>query len=1014
MNAAAEPLPKRSRLKKAVVVVALSVAAYAILGFLVVPIFAKKAIVDGARDRLGRAASVEDLSFNPFTLAVTARGFRLMEADGKTVFASFDRLDADGSIVSVYHLAPVVDRLTLAGLKVSLVRDTDTHYNVSDVIARIAARPSTERAHFSLSNIRLTGARVDFDDRPKGAKHEVSDIDLAIPFVSNLPTHLKEFVQPNFAARVNGTPIHITGETLPFENSLRTHVALDLDSFDIPHYVEYSPSPLPVKIDGGKLDAKISVRFTQAAGKNPTVDVAGTMALRDLAVSAPGDGGSAKVGRIDVEIASLDPFAGLVNIPLVKVTEATAARGPWHVASAEVKDIRVDAPRKRVDIASAATSGGSVEITRQRDGIEMPLSLAKEESAKPDEAGPWTVALAKATIDGYRVTLHDATVRPALTQRVNVTHAEAAGLSTEKSAKGTMAARLALDKAGTVGVEGTFALSPLDVSATVDARHIDIVPARRYVEQFKTVGLKSGFASAKGTLTLRGEGDAMRVGYRGTAAVSNLATIDTAINEDLLNWDAVRLTGIAFQYAQNDPLSLAIGDITVDKAYSRVVLEADGKLNLQSLKAATPAEPEAPAPADAKPRNVRIDRIVFNDSRLNFTDHFIRPNYTADVGGLSGTVTNLSSDPSARGVVDLKGSYDKTSPVVIAGTVNPLSGDLFLDIAAKGQDIELPKLSAYSLRYAGYGITKGRLTLDVKYHIENGKLEGRNKIFLDQLTFGEHVDNPEATKLPVLFAVNLLKDSKGAINLELPISGSLDDPQFGIGALVTQIFTSLLKKAVTSPFSLLTAAFGGPGGGSNGSSGAPGSDDLAYVDFDPGRDEIGDDGKKKLDAVAKALLDRPAIRIEMAPGWDAQKDGAALKKAALARRLKEAKRATLGKDAPPVDEITLGAEEYPRYLKIVYDQEAPPKPAAKDDGAKKDAKGAAPPPVPASEMESFLLERVTVSDEDFRALASRRGDRVKAYLVAEGRLPAERVLVAEAPDAQTADAKSSRVSFTLK
>ncbi|MGZ5084128.1 MAG: DUF748 domain-containing protein, partial [Usitatibacter sp.] len=181
-------------MKKAVVVVALSVAAYAILGFLVVPIFAKKAIVDGARDRLGRAASVEDLSFNPFTLAVTARGFRLMEADGKTVFASFDRLDADGSIVSVYYLAPVVDRLTLAGLKVSLVRDTDTHYNVSDVIARIAARPSTERAHFSLSNIRLTGARVDFDDRPKGAKHEVSDIDLAIPFVSNLPTHLKEFV----------------------------------------------------------------------------------------------------------------------------------------------------------------------------------------------------------------------------------------------------------------------------------------------------------------------------------------------------------------------------------------------------------------------------------------------------------------------------------------------------------------------------------------------------------------------------------------------------------------------------------------------------------------------------------------------------------------------------------------------------------------------------------------------------------------------------------------------------
>src|SRR5205823_1051081 len=141
----------------------------------------------------------------------------------------------------------------------------------------------------------------------------------------------------------------------------------------------------------------------------------------------------------------------------------------------------------------------------------------------------------------------------------------------------------------------------------------------------------------------------------------------------------------------------------------------------------------APAPEpkeNLKPRNVRIDSISFADSRLNFTDHFIKPNYTADVGDLNGTVTGLSSEPSARGVVDLKGSYDKSSPVIIGGTINPLSGDLFLDIAAKGKDIDLPRLSAYSMRYAGYPITAGKLTLDVKYHVEDGKLDGRNNIVL--------------------------------------------------------------------------------------------------------------------------------------------------------------------------------------------------------------------------------------------------------------------------------------------
>jgi hypothetical protein len=345
--------------------------------------------------------------------------------------------------------------------------------------------------------------------------------------------------------------------------------------------------------------------------------------------------------------------------------------------------------------------------------------------------------------------------------------------------------------------------------------------------------------------------------------------------------------------------------------------------------------------------------------------------------------------------------------VTIAGTVNPLSGDLFVDIAAKGKDIELPKLSAYSVRYAGYGITKGRLTLDVKYHIEHGKLEGRNRIFLDQLTFGDHVDGPDATKLPVLFAVNLLKNSKGEIDLELPISGSLDDPQFEVGALITQVVSNLLKKALTAPFSLLTAALGGNGGASS-----SGGEDLAFVEFEPGREEIGAAGQKKLDAVVKALLDRPAIHLEMATTWDAQKDAQALKRSALMRRVKEAKRAALGKSAAPIDEVTLGEGEYPRYLKLAYEQEAPPKTAApRDDTAK--AKDSPAKEISSADMEAFLLEHITVGDDELRALSARRSDTVKGYLVAQGRLPPDRVLVATA-SADAANAKASRVDFTLK
>jgi hypothetical protein len=372
-----------------------------------------------------------------------------------------------------------------------------------------------------------------------------------------------------------------------------------------------------------------------------------------------------------------------------------------------------------------------------------------------------------------------------------------------------------------------------------------------------------------------------------------------------------------------------------------------------------------------------------------------RPNYTADVGELNGTVTGLSSDPASRGVVDLKGSWDKSSPVIIAGTINPLSGDLFLDIAAKGKDIELPRLSAYSIRYAGYGIKEGRLTLDVKYHVEDGKLDGRNKIVLDQLVFGDKVEGPEATKLPVLFAVNLLKDSNGRIDLELPIKGSLEDPQFDIGGLIAQVVGNLLKKALTNPFSLLTAAFGGSGGSpAAGATAASSGDDLAFVSFDAGSDQASEAERAKLERITKALLDRPAIRIEMAPHVDAEKDLVALKRAALRARL--------------------GEGDYPKLVKAAYDKEFPREKAAKAEKAETAGKGEKADTQPTQEeMEAKLFEKLQVGDEQLRGLAMRRAEWVKGYLTAQGRLPAERVLVASA-DAGDTGAKTSRVDFTLK
>ena len=60
-------------------------------------------------------------------------------------------------------------------------------------------------------------------------------------------------------------------------------------------------------------------------------------------------------------------------------------------------------------------------------------------------------------------------------------------------------------------------------------------------------------------------------------------------------------------------------------------------------------------------------------------------------------------------------------------------------------------------------------------------MQGKNRIFLDQLTLGDKVDSPDATSLPVKLGIALLKDSNGLIELDLPVNGDLRNPEFSIG-----------------------------------------------------------------------------------------------------------------------------------------------------------------------------------------------------------------------------------------
>jgi hypothetical protein len=914
-------------------------------------------MVTRLNERLGRPVAIDRVAVAPYTLEARVQGLRVYERDGRDVFASLDQLDLQADLASMRHLAPVVDALRVQRPRLHVVREDAERFNFSDILEHLAstapAAATTKEApvRFSAAGIRVVDGGIDFDDHVTHATHRIAGINLAVPFISNLPTHLRDQVQPTFSATVDGAPFKLDGETLPFDTTLATHFRFDLAGLELPRFAAYAGS-LPLALDAGKADARIDVRFSQSAGNHPAIELAGIVRLHDVALST-GGAHWVRFGTLDADIASFDPLALRGNVRSVALKDAQVEAQAWRVAQAEAKNIAVDLVRRDVSVASVSTSGGELALARSAD---QALALPPVPDFGPSR-GPWHIAVRDVALSNYQLALRDDAVHPALARRVTVSKLEAHELSTDHGLAGRADANLQIEGGGEVRASSDFRLDPLEVHAKIDARSIDLVPARAYVATFPAVQLKSGTASASGDLTLRSVDGRLHVAYKGSGQVDRFDTWDSINKEDLLNWKRIRASGVQLEYAPDAPMSLAIADVDVDSAYSRVFVSPQGRLNVQQLMDATANEPAPPpkvgAPTAVK-RDIRVDTIRFAHSRLNFTDHYIRPNYSADVHAMHGSVKGLSSDPSSRATVVLEGQWDSSSPVMIAGTVNPLAGDLFLDIGAKGQDIDLTKLSAYSQRYAGYRIAGGALSLDVKYHVENGKLEGRNRILVDHLALGEKVESPDATSLPVAFLINLLKDKDGRINLTLPISGSLDDPKFDVMAVVSQLFSGPLEKAQTSPFSLLAGA------SSDGSDAK--ADDLAFVDFAPGQDALTPASTAKLDRLAQLLTDHPGVKLAVAPGPITAQDVQALKAGAVQRAL-----AAAPKDLP-------------------------------------------------KEARAQIAQSVEVSPDDRQALAAHRLQHVREYLAAHAQLPEARIVVSNeaAPTAPGATRDASRVEFALK
>ena len=595
-------------------------------------------------------------------------------------------------------------------------------------------------------------------------------------------------------------------------------------------------------------------------------------------------------------------------------------------------------------------------------------------------------------------------------------------ITADRLAMGPGQSRFTLAAAGIQGngklnLAGTFTPQPLTLASSVDLSDLNVAPFAAYAAGSLNATVRAITLGAKGDVAFAAAtGNApLRVNWKGGVEITGVDLQDRVNNDDFLNWKRLAFAGMDVSVA-GDKVGAKLGDIALEDFYGRILLNAQGRLNVMDLIAApgqaggsitqdtqtpgrqAPAAPTATkAAASAAMPDIAVNSVTLSRGRMTFTDRFVKPNYVAELSAIEGAITAVSSTNPQPAKVKVTGRVYTTAPLSISGIVQPFAKYLTLDLKASAKGVDLPRFNTYSAKYVGYPIKRGKLSVDLEYKIKDRALQATNHVVLNQLTFGDKTNSPDATKLPVLLAVALLKDSRGNIDINLPISGSLDDPEFSVGGIVVRVLLNLVVKAVTSPFSLLASAFGG-------------GEELSYVEFAPGSAVLTDASIQRIDTLTKALTERPALKMDISGRADPKTDLDGLRQAWVESRIRAAKAAATtprGKKPNPAG-VQVSAAERAKYLEAVYDDTDIKDKPRNFIGMSKS--------VPAEQMEAMLRSVAPVGDEQLRQLADARAQAVYEKLQAQEGLADRVFIVAPQLDADGIkdEGQPSRVDFSLK
>ncbi len=575
---------------------------------------------------------------------------------------------------------------------------------------------------------------------------------------------------------------------------------------------------------------------------------------------------------------------GNIALRELQALSGDAKEAPVTLASAELAGGGFDLQKKAIRAENLRLSGGRSQVMRDAEGQISLLRMFAPLKDSPTEKTGFSTVIDRIELSDYALALNDQDFQPPLAYDLEKISVGAGPLSIPADKPLALELSLLVKQGGTLRAKGSVDLKQQTGDLKLELAGLALAPLETVLRQQTTLTLVSGLAGSSGQLRWS-SAKQPAVRYAGDATINDFELKIAANKEKLLSWQ--RLTASGIDYSSGDH-RLSVSQLNLSRPYARLVINKDRSTNLGTIRHPAPAAGAEPAAGTGLA--VNIDRVSVERGNMDFTDLSLVLPFSTNIQSLGGSISGLSSAPESRASLKFEGRIEEYGLARAEGAIQPFAPKKFTDIAVVFRNVELTPMSPYTATFAGRKIASGKLSLDLQYKLNNSKLTGENKMQLEQFTLGERVESPTAINLPLDLAIALLTDSSGRIDLAVPVSGDVDNPEFRYGHIVWQAIRTVITRIVTAPFRALGALFGGNAEG------------LGDIVFDPGSARILPTEYEKLRRVAEGLQKRPQLKLVLQSLYHKDSDSRAMRALAVRADLatREGLKLAPGEDPGPV------------------------------------------------------------------------------------------------------------------